>query len=43
MEMRGSGHGPGFGACRPGPAVKHPGIKNQRPTGVDVGAGSPAK
>ena len=43
VEVRGSGHGPGFGACRPGAVVKRPGIKNQRPTGVNAGAGGPAK
>ena len=39
VKIRGSGHGPGFGARRPRAVVKHPGIKNQRPTGVGAGAG----
>jgi hypothetical protein len=43
VEMRGSGHGPGFGACRPRAVVKRPDIKNQQPTGVGAGAGGPAK
>ena len=43
VEIRGSGHGPGFGACRPGAVIKHPGIKYQQPTGVGAGAGGPAE
>jgi len=43
VEVRGSGHGPGFGARRPGAVVKRPGIKNQQPTWVGAGAGGPAK
>ena len=43
VEIRGSGHGPGFGARRPRAVVKRPGIKNQQPTGVGAGAGSPAE
>jgi len=43
VEIRGSGHDPFFGARRPRAVVKHPGIKNQQPTGVGAGAGSPAK
>jgi hypothetical protein len=43
VEVSGSGHGPAFGACRPGAVVKRPGIKNQRPTRVGAGAGGPAK
>jgi len=42
-EIRGGGHGPGFGARRTRAAVKRPGIKNQRPTGVGAGAGCPAE
>jgi hypothetical protein len=37
-----SGHGPGYGACRPRAVVKHPGVKNQQPTGVGAGVGGPA-
>ena len=43
VEIRGGGHGPGFGARRTRAAVKRPGIKNQRRTGVGAGAGCPAK
>jgi len=43
VEMRGSGHGPGFGTCRSRAAVKRPGIKDQQPAGVGAGAGSPAE
>ena len=43
VQVRRSGHGPGFGARRPGAVVKRPGIKNQQPTGVGAGAGSLAK
>ncbi len=42
-EMRRSGHGPGFGACRTRAAVERPGIEDQQPTGVGAGAGSPAE
>ena len=43
MEMRRSGHGPGYGTCGPRAAVKRPGIEDQQPTGVGAGAGSPAE
>jgi len=42
-EIRGRGHGPGFGARRPRTAVERPGIEYQQPTGVGAGAGCPAK
>ena len=43
VEMRRSGHGPGFGACGSRAAVKRPGVEDQQPTGVGAGAGSPAE
>ena len=43
VEIRRSGHGPGFGTCRTRAAVKRPGIEDQQPTGVGAGAGSPAE
>ena len=43
VQVRRSGHGPGFGACRPGAVVQRPGIKNQQPTWVGAGAGGLAK
>jgi hypothetical protein len=43
VEIRRSGHGPGFDARRPRAVIKHPGIKNQRPTGIGAGAGTPAE
>ena len=43
VEIRGCGHGPGFGACRTRAAVKRPGIKDQRPAGIGAGAGCPAE
>ena len=43
VQMRGSGHPPGFGARRPGAVVKRPCIKKQPPAGVSAGAGGPAK
>jgi hypothetical protein len=43
VEIRGGGHGPGFGTRRPGAAVERPGIEDQQPTGVSAGAGCPAE
>jgi hypothetical protein len=43
VQMRRSGHGPGFGARRSRAAVKRPGVEDQQPTGVGAGAGSPAE
>jgi hypothetical protein len=43
VEIRGSGHGPGFGTRRSRAAVKLPGIEDQQPTRIGAGAGSPAK
>ena len=43
VEIRGSGHGAGFDARRPGAVIKHPGIKDQRPAGIGAGAGCPAE
>ena len=43
VEIRGSWHHPGFGACRARAAVERPGIEDQQPTGVGAGAGSPAE
>jgi hypothetical protein len=43
VEIRGSGHGPGFGTRRTRAPVERPGIEDQQPTGVGAGAGSPAE
>ena len=43
VEIRRSGHGPGFGTRRPRAAVKRPGIEDQQPARVGAGAGSPAE
>jgi hypothetical protein len=43
MEMRRSGHDPGFGTGGSRAAVQRPGVEDQQPTGVGAGAGSPAE
>ena len=43
VQVRRSGHGPGFGTFGTRAAVKRPGIEDQQPTGVGAGAGSPAE
>ena len=43
VEMRRSGHGPGFGTRGTRAAVERPGVEDQQPTGVGAGAGSPAE